>query len=79
MIGLIANALVRPLSPRWFMKDSEVAALQARAKASATEGGSFGIGKGGFDLGVLFACAPIAIPLAWGVWKTLSSAFVLFH
>jgi MFS family permease len=79
VIGLIANALVRPLSPRWFMKDSEVAALQARAKASATEGGSFGIGKGGFTGTALLAWLPIALPLAWGVWITLSNAFVLFR
>ena len=79
VIGLIANALVRPLDRRWFMGEAEVAGLQARAKSGANVSGSFGIGAGKLDATAVLAWAVVAIPIAWGVWKTLSSAFVLFR
>ncbi|RCW25976.1 nitrate/nitrite transporter NarK [Ciceribacter lividus] len=78
-LGLIANALVRPLSDKWFMSDDEVAALQAKTQASnAGPTGSFGIGKGGFDGKALAAWAVIGLPILWGVWITLQKTFVLF-
>jgi MFS family permease len=78
VIGLIANSLVRPLHERWFMKDSEVAALQARAQSDQAEGGSFGIGAGRLGAVGVLAWAVVGIPLAWGVWITLKNAAVLF-
>lgn len=78
-LGLVANALVRPLSDKWFMSDEEVAALQAKtAAANAGPTGSFGIGKGGFSGPALLAWAVVGIPLLWGVWVTLKSSLVLF-
>jgi len=79
LIGLIANALVRPLAPRWFMTPGEVATLQASARASTSEGGSFGIGAGRFDAAAVVAWAVVALPIAWGVWMTLTKAIVLFR
>ena len=79
VLGLIANALVRPLPDKWFMSDAEVASLQAKsAAANAGPTGSFGIGKGGFDAKAALAWAVVGIPLLWGVWVTLRSSFVLF-
>jgi hypothetical protein len=50
VLGLICNMLVKPLAPHWFMKPEEVAKLQAKgAEAASAGGGSYGIGKGGFD------------------------------
>lgn len=78
-LGLIANAFVRPLSDKWFMRDEEVAALQAKtAAASAGPTGSFGIGTGGLDGKALVAWALVGIPLLWGVWNTLKASFALF-
>ncbi|MGV2122545.1 OFA family MFS transporter [Agrobacterium vitis] len=78
-LGLVANALIRPLPEKWFMSDDEVAALQAKtAAASAGPTGSFGIGKGGFDAKAALAWAVVGIPLLWGVWVTLRSTLVLF-
>ncbi|TNM65268.1 OFA family MFS transporter [Aliirhizobium smilacinae] len=78
-LGLIANALVRPLSDKWFMSDEEVASLQAKtAAASAGTTGSFGIGTGGFDLKAALAWAAVGIPLLWGVWVTIKSSLALF-
>ena len=77
VIGLICNALVRPVAPKWFMKEDEVAALQART-AAAPPSGSFGIGKGGLDPMSAAFWLFVGIPIAWGVWVTLKSASVIF-
>ncbi|WP_105385593.1 OFA family MFS transporter [Neorhizobium alkalisoli] len=77
-LGLVANALVRPLSDKWFMSDEEVASLQAKSvAASIGPSGSFGIGKGGLDGKAALAWAVVGIPLLWGVWVTLKSTFAL--
>lgn len=79
-LGLIANFFVRPLSDKWFMADEEVAALQAKTKASGIgPSGSFGIGRGGLDAKAVLAWSAVGIPIVWGVWKTLEKAVILFH
>lgn len=79
MIGLIANALIRPLDEKWFMKPDELAALQARSNAKAeTRYGSFGIDRGRLDLPALLAWIAIGVPALWGVWFTLVKTAALF-
>ncbi len=80
VLGLLANALIRPVADKWFMKEADVAALQARASsvASATTKGSFGIGRGGLDGTALMAWSCVGIPIACGIWMTLSKALMLF-
>lgn len=71
-LGLIANLFVRPLAPKWFMPDAEVAALQAKTKTSAAGlPGSFGIGHGGPDSKAALAWSAVGILILWGVWMTL--------
>jgi len=81
VLGFICNLLVRPVATKWFMKDAEVAALQAKtASANATvQYGSYGIGKGGFTGPALLAWALVGLPLAWGVWITLTKSLALFR
>ncbi|MGP9814386.1 OFA family MFS transporter [Rhodopseudomonas sp. NSM] len=74
VVGLICNAMVKPLADKWFMKPEEVAALQARGAAANIEGGSYGIGKGGLDARAAAFWAFVGIPLAWGMWVTLQNA-----
>jgi MFS family permease len=78
VLGLIANALVRPLSSGWYMSDAEVAALQAKTGSGVIAGGSYGIGKGGFSAGALIAWAFVGIPILWGVWITLQKTAAMF-
>ncbi len=73
-VGFVANALVRPVAARWFMPDREVAAQQ-----TPVQGGSFGIGAGRLDAFAVLAWAAVGLPIAWGVWITLSNALVLFR
>jgi hypothetical protein len=73
--GFICNFLIKPVNPKWYMSEAEVARLQAAgAGASGGQTGSFGIGKGGLDGKAALFWAFVAIPLAWGVYKTLESA-----
>jgi MFS family permease len=74
VIGFICNALVRPVSAKWFMSEEEVAKLHAQAGTQVATTGAYGIGRGGLDGMALLAWAAVAIPLGWGVWKTLESA-----
>lgn len=79
-LGLLANALVRPLGDRWFMSAEEVAKLQANgATLTQVQSGSFGIDRGRFDLTAALAWAMVGIPLAWGVWTTLQKTAALFN
>ncbi|MBV9977360.1 MAG: OFA family MFS transporter [Hyphomicrobiales bacterium] len=80
VIGLICNALVRPVASKWFMSEEDVAALQARAATTASgSGGSYGIGKGTLDGKAIIAWLVVGIPILWGVWKTLDSAVAIFR
>jgi MFS family permease len=77
--GLICNSLVRPLGERWFMKPEEIAALQAKSQQSAVAAGSMGIGEWQLNATSVLAWLAVGVPIAWGVWVTLSNALVLFR
>jgi MFS family permease len=77
--GLICNYLVKPVDPKWYMSEAEVGKLQAStAGANAGQTGSFGIGTGGLDGKAALFWLFVAIPLAYGVYKTLESAVKIF-
>ena len=78
--GLICNWLVKPVDPKWYMSQEDVAKLQAASakSAAATSSGSFGIGKGGLDAQAALFWAFVGVPLAWGIWITLKNAARIF-
>jgi MFS family permease len=78
VVGFICNFLIRPLSDRWFMKDEELAALQVKPGLATAAPGPMGIGRWRLNATSIFAWLAVGIPLAWGVWITLSNALVLF-
>ncbi|MGU3537956.1 OFA family MFS transporter [Methylobacterium sp. A54F] len=75
--GFVANLLVRPLAQRWFMKDGDL--KPTGAAIASPRGGSFGIGRGGFTATAALAWAAVGLPIAWGVWITLSKALILLR
>jgi hypothetical protein len=75
--GFVANLVVRPLAARWFMKDVERGPGTSQPVSEAASAAS-GIGHGGLDATALLAWLAVGIPIAWGVWITLSKALVLF-
>jgi MFS family permease len=77
--GFVCNYLIKPLADKWFMKDEEVAALQAQSQAAAAARGSMGIGEWRLNATSILAWLAVGLPIAWGVWITLSNALVLFR
>jgi len=73
--GFVANLLVRPVPQRWHMAKEDGLAKVGVAEASYAGG----IGRGRFDGMTAIAWAVVVLPLAWGVWITLTKAAVLFH
>ena len=79
VVGFICNLMIKPVDPRWYMKEEEVLALQAKTPSTAVaDGGSYGIGRGGLDGAAVVAWLIVGVPIAWGVWITFSKAWVLF-
>jgi MFS family permease len=80
VLGFFCNLAVRPLAARWHMRDEQLAALQAQPAggAPAPVGGSFGIDRGGLDLRAAIAWTAVALPITWGMWKTVEKAVALF-
>jgi MFS family permease len=79
VVGFICNLMIKPVDPRWYMTEEEVLALQAKTTSTAMAAdGSYGIGRGGLDGAAVVAWLIVGIPIAWGVWITLSKAWVLF-
>lgn len=71
VLGLIANAMVKPLSERWFVRGEQIPSSKSQAPNPKLATGAFGV------RGAL-AWTAVAVPLAWGTWVTLTQAFVLF-
>jgi len=75
VIGLIANALIKPVHDKHLLKvDAED--LAGTSKLVTT--GSHGIGFGGLSFGAIIAWLLVGIPFFWGVWNTLIKAIALF-
>lgn len=83
VLGFICNLLVRPVAAKWFMNDAELAAERKLAHDAAAQGpgGNAAEVKGhGHQRGlVLLFWLFVGIPLAYGIWNTLTKAWVLFH
>jgi len=80
VVGFICNLLIKPVDPKWYMSEADVAALQAKtALATDTPGGSHGIGRGGLDGAAVVAWLIVGVPILWGVWITLTKVLVLFQ
>jgi len=81
-VGLLCNLMVRPLDPKHFMTDAELAEEKrlAHEKAAASEVGA-GSGTGGQTSSaiVLLAWLGVGIPLAWGVYRTALSVAKFFN
>jgi hypothetical protein len=86
--GLICNALVRPVADRHFMTDEQLSAERRKAHESVSAAtpsatqGSPGQGPGVVaaptNLRVVIAWLAVGIPLAWGIWMTITKALPLF-
>ena len=81
VVGLVCNLLVRPLNPKWFMSDVELAVEKrlAHEKMAASEVHRTIGGAGTVSTAVVaFAWLAVGIPLAWGIYRTLQSVAKFF-
>ena len=83
MIGLFANLLVRPINPKWFMNDAELAeekriAHDKSTAANAQLAGATVRSDATPLIKVWLAWLAVGIPLAWGVYRTLLAAAKFF-
>ncbi len=74
VLGMICNLLVKPVAAKWFMTPS----VQPTAAPVASRVET-GVDAGGFSAVTLLAWLAVGLPIAWGVWITLSKALVLFR
>lgn len=82
LVGLVCNLLVRPVNPKHFMSDAELAAerrlAQDRAHAAETGPGTMSFHRSPV-VWVALAWAAVGLPLAWGVYRTALSVARFFH
>lgn len=83
-VGLLCNLLVRPLNPKHFMSDAELAEEKrlAHDKAAAAEAGMAGASAAASATSpamVVLAWAAVGIPLAWGIYRTALSVAKFFN
>lgn len=81
--GLVCNLLVQPVSEKHYMSEEQLAAERAKAHERTAiqqpmnaHGGAVARSN---PVLVIAAWAAIAMPLAWGVWITLSKSLALFR
>jgi MFS family permease len=84
VIGFICNLLVKPVDPKYFMSDEELAEEKrlAHERAAASEAEVAGAqpvsSAPSKPLNVALAWAAVGIPLAWGIYVTLVNAAKFF-
>ena len=80
VFGLIANALVRPLADRWFIKESGGDPAPGPQAVTTPAGPAPGlvVAPPSFDARAALGWLAVGIPVLWGVWVTLAQAIALF-
>jgi MFS family permease len=86
LIGLLCNLLVRPVADRHYMSDAQLAAEREKGHENvAARDGTAGAPAvvaaiaPRFTVGVALAWLAVGLPLAWGVWTTLTKALPLLR
>ena len=78
LVGLICNALVKPVDARFHMKPDQASAGEAQvAVQAAPQAGTYAPTTN--PMVVALAWALVGIPLLWGVYETLLNAMKLFQ
>jgi len=78
--GLLCNLLIRPVKDHHYMTADKLAAERARAHEQVVAEKSVPVQPvAGRPALLVVAWTAIAIPLAWGVWVTVSKSFALFR
>jgi MFS family permease len=79
VLGLICNALVKPVDAKWLIPEKEAAQIQTAQALPSGPIGGYGIGGGAFDLKTALAWLAVGVPLGWGVFQTFAKALIIFQ
>jgi MFS family permease len=84
VIGVICNALIKPVDAKWFMSDEELENEKRLAHERAVANQVTGAGQAAdtapsSPVVVALAWLAVGLPLAWGVYQTLDNAKKFFH
>jgi len=77
--GLICNLLIRPVKERHFMTAEKLAVERASAREQAAGATAPAPAAASSPVLLVVAWTAIAIPLAWGVWITVTKSLALFR
>ncbi len=77
LVGLVANLLVRPVDPKFYLEAG--AESTPAATAAGTQGGAPGGAQAPFGAVGTLAWLGVGVPLAWGVYETFQKASALFR
>ncbi len=77
-VGLICNALVRPVNEKHYMSDEELARERSLQHESVAASDAETAARGEFGIGGILAWAGIGIPFLIGVWIALAKGAALF-
>ena len=75
VIGIAANALVRPVAHKWFIPDAEVIASQGTGSIQPVVSAR---PAPALSVTAVAAWAAVALPIVWGIWVTLTKVSSLF-
>ena len=82
IIGLVCNAMVRPVNSKFFLKDDSAGSgssgLSITDSQSENKPGDI-VGSSGVMVRLILAWSVILIPLGWGIYMTLRTVMVLFR
>ena len=77
-VGLICNALVRPVAHHHFMSEEELAQERALQRERATSADALTAARGAFGIGGVLAWVGIGVPFLIGVWIAIAKGAALF-
>ncbi|MDA8252557.1 MAG: MFS transporter, partial [Rhodospirillales bacterium] len=78
LIGLVCNALIRPVNPKHFMSDAELERERALQHEGRTAAAAATAARGSFGAGGVLAWLAVGIPFLIGLYIALAKAAALF-
>lgn len=83
LVGLVCNLLIRPVDPKYFMSEQELAEEKRVAHPASPvcelSAGAPAIQACGSRALVVLAWVAVGLPLGWGIYRTMLSVVALFH
>jgi hypothetical protein len=77
-VGLVCNFFVKPVDPKYYMTDDDLARERALQREDRVSGSVDSAARGSFGAGAVVAWLAVGIPFFIGLWIALAKAAALF-